>query len=87
MKYVATFEVDFTQDEVEKFKQLSTELSKGFPETVRMCANDKADELLLMFKNNTPEKNILNEEKGQNPTDRSAEVQTGIPDGEVGTGT
>jgi hypothetical protein len=60
MKFVATFEVDFTEAEVKKFKDLANQIGKSFPETVRMCANDKADELLKMFELNVPDIETLN---------------------------
>lgn len=57
MKFVATFEMDFTQEELLVFKELSAQLGKSVGDTVRMCANEKANELLNNYKFNTPENN------------------------------
>jgi hypothetical protein len=54
MKFIATFEIDFTKEEVDRFKNLSSQLSMSFPDTVRMCANDKAEELLVRFEQGPP---------------------------------
>lgn len=54
MKLVATFEVDATEAEVLKFKELAKVLDKDFGTTYRLCANERADELLKAFKENLP---------------------------------
>jgi len=57
MKFVAEFDISFTEEELSKFSELAKEWNKDFPETVRQCMNEKCDEYLDMFRNNVPDKN------------------------------
>lgn len=54
MKFMATFEIELPDQEIEKFKELAKEMGKSFPETYMLCASQKRDELLDMFRNNIP---------------------------------
>lgn len=49
MKYVASVEIELTQDEIENLSKLSTEWSKDLPTTVRDCINGYCHEMLTMF--------------------------------------
>lgn len=73
MKFVATFEVEFTSEEVNRFKELAKQLNKSFPDTVRMCANERADELLTMFKVNVPQSDAVASGKEEPPNGNSLE--------------
>ncbi len=52
---VAVFEIEFSQKELEDFSNLCKHLNKDFEEVVRMCMNERCNELLDTFKHNVPQ--------------------------------
>jgi hypothetical protein len=48
-KAVATFEIDFSQEELEKFSELSKQWNQDFASTVRECMNRHCDDMLTTF--------------------------------------
>jgi hypothetical protein len=55
MKFVVDFEMSLTQDELDRFSDLSKQLNMDFAETVRKCMTEKCEEYLDLFKNNVPD--------------------------------
>lgn len=54
--FVVAVEIDLTQEEFDNFAKLSKDMEMSLPDCVRMCMNDKCEELLDKFENNVPDK-------------------------------
>lgn len=55
IRYAATFEVELTDIEIEVHKQVSEQLGMSIGDSFRKCANERAEELLKLFKENVPQ--------------------------------
>ena len=62
IRFVAECEIGVTQEELEKFSNLSKLLNIGVPEVIRLCMNEHCDLLLQKFNDTVPDAELKIEE-------------------------